>query len=348
MVALDTRTLNRAVLSRQLLLARSRLGPARVLERIGGIQAQYAPSSYVGLWSRMEGLTRDRLTKALHRRRVVHGTLMRATIHLVSAADYPLLAAGVRSARRDWWLRVADRGLDGAGYERLAGVLAARLGDGTAKRAELIEAMLEAGYRQEQFEGAGLWIDMVRAPPGGTWDRRRADVYALASAWLGGRPVSERAGLELLIRRYLGGFGPAAGADLADWAGVPISTLYPVLEAMRLRSFRDVEGRELLDLPRRPIPDPATPAPVRFLPTWDATLLANVRRAAILPEDYRPVVFSTKNPHSVPTFLVDGAVAGTWRWEGGRVAVQPFDPLPTAVRREVDEEAARLATLHSD
>ena len=63
---------------------------------------------------------------------------------------------------------------------------------------------------------------------------------------------------------------------------------------MQLRRFRDNEGRELIDLPRLSIPDGSTRAPVRFLPTWDATLLVHARGTQILPEEFRPHVFDTK------------------------------------------------------
>ena len=115
---------------------------------------------------------------------------------------------------------------------------------------------------------------------------------------------------------------------------------------MTIRRFRDEQGKELLDLPRAPLPDPETPAPVRFLPTWDATLLVHARRTGILPEKYRALVFSTKTPHSVGTFLVDGAVAGTWKFEAGRVELTPFERLDRAVKRELREEADRLTAFH--
>ena len=115
---------------------------------------------------------------------------------------------------------------------------------------------------------------------------------------------------------------------------------------MALRRFRDEQGKELLDLPRAPLPDPETPAPVRFLPTWDATLLVHARRTGILPERYRALVFSTKTPHSVGTFLVDGAVAGTWRFDAGRVEITPFERLDRAVSATLREEAERLAAFH--
>ena len=111
--------------------------------------------------------------------------------------------------------------------------------------------------------------------------------------------------------------------------------------------YRDESGRELVDVPRAPLPDPGTPAPVRFLPTWDATLLVHARRTGILPEVYRQRIFSTKTLHSVGTFLVDGAVAGTWRPEQGRIVVKPFKRLPRDAKRELDEEAERLAEFHA-
>jgi hypothetical protein len=111
---------------------------------------------------------------------------------------------------------------------------------------------------------------------------------------------------------------------------------------MTLRRFRDEEGKELVDLPRAPLPDPETPAPVRFIPTWDATLLVHARRTQILPERYRDRVFHVRTPHSVNTFLVDGQVAGTWRDEKGRIELQPFARLTRAIRKELEQEAERL------
>jgi hypothetical protein len=126
-----------------------------------------------------------------------------------------------------------------------------------------------------------------------------------------------------------------------------VSEIDRSLERIELRRFRDEAGKELLDLPRAPIPDGDTPTPPRFLPVWDATLLVHARRTGILPEEYRPLVFNVKTPHSVNTFLVDGRVAGTWRYEQGRVRLDPFEPVPRGVRRELDEEAKGLAAFHA-
>ncbi|MBD0339168.1 MAG: AlkZ family DNA glycosylase [Thermoleophilia bacterium] len=314
---LTERALNRALLARQLLLERVGLPIPRALERIGGIQNQYAPSGYVGLWTRLEGFERDALTRALERRTVVQGTLMRATIHLVSARDYWPLALGVRRARREWAVRV--------------------------QKADPVELTRRA--RAGDFAGAAmLWTDVVRVPPSGTWERRRADKYALADEWLGRPDATEESGLDHLLRRYLGGFGPAPLADAASWAGVPPAFLKPSVGRLRLRRFRDEAGGELLDLPRTPLPDPDTPAPVRFLPHWDACLLVHARRTGVLTEEHRVRMFHTKNPFSVGAVLVDGRVAGAWSVRERRIVVEPYERLP---RRHVEEERQRLEAFHA-
>jgi hypothetical protein len=327
---LTERALNRALLARQLLLERARLPIPRALERIGGIQNQYAPSGYVGLWTRLEGFERDSLTRALERRTVVQGTLMRVTIHLVSARDYWPLALGVRRARREWFLRTNQ--VDERRMTSAARRLRAALSDGPKTVKELGE--LVSGF----LGNAGLWVDVVRVPPSGTWERRRADVLALADDWLGPSEATDEEGLDHLLRSYLRGFGPAPLGDIASWAGVPVTFFKPSVERLDLRRFRDEAGTELLDLPRAPLPDPDTPAPVRFLPHWDACLLVHARRTGLLPEPYRARMFHTKNPFSVGAVLVDGRVAGAWSFRDGRVVVDAYERLP----REVEAERRRL------
>ena len=342
---LTRRDLNRALLARQLLLDRARLPIPRALERIGGIQNQYAPNAYIRLWSCLEAFRRDDLTHALARRTAVQGTLMRDTIHVVSRRDYPLFAAGIRASGQEWWRRVnrVPAEVDMRAFARRA----RRFFRGSVRNRTEIEEFLRAN----EFPGASLWgfshwLDLIRVPPSGTWEQRRAHSFALAEEWVGELDASEEEGIEHLVRRYLGGFGPASKNDIGSWSKVPIAKLAPALERMALRRFRDEPGRELLDLPRAPLPDPETPAPVRFLPTWDAVLLVHARRTGILPEEYRPVVFSTKTPHSVGTFLVDGAVAGTWRYEAGRIDTQPFVRLERGAQRELRDEADRLASFY--
>src|SRR6202165_394946 len=177
---LSVRELNRALLARQLLLERSPLPLSRALERVGGLQTQYAPSAYVGLWSRLRDFHRPALTTALEQRRAVQGTLMRRTIHIVSAGDFPLFAAGIRNSRREWWTRIQRSQIEGIDMDAVARLLRDRLTRGPARVPELKELLSAAGFPPVTWQGAGIWVEMLRVPPSGTWDQRRAGPCRLA------------------------------------------------------------------------------------------------------------------------------------------------------------------------
>ncbi len=347
---LSPRQINRAVLARQHLLSRVALDSPTTLQHVGGLQTQYAPSGYIGLWSRVVDFERDALTQALDDRSVVQGTLMRCTIHMVATSDYWPVCAAIRSSRREWWVRIArSRRMVDIPHDRLADLLRSELADGPRTSAELIAAMERAGLAKPLWEGAGLWVDMVRVPPSGTWGRRRADRYALAEQWIPPADgVSVTDGLRFLLTRYLGAFGPAPLAAAASWSGVPRPRLESVAETMELITYRDESGATLLDLAGATLPDPKTPAPVRFLPTWEATLLAHCRHSGILPEELRPAIFHTKNPQSVGTVLVDGSVAATWSWRTDHVEVDELRPLKPTERRQVAREAEQLTAFYKD
>ncbi len=340
---LTQRELNRALLARQLLLERVKMPLPRALERIGEIQAQYAPSMYIGLWTRLQGFERDALTRALERRSVVQGTLMRTTIHLVPRGDYWPIALGIRKSRREQWVSVSRRGLSAAELSAAAKKLRGKLKGTTMSRKEIDDLL---GGGSVLTNGVGMWVDLVRVPPSGTWERRRADLYALAEDWVGPPRGNAEQGIELLVRRYLSGFGPATRKEIANWAGLHPKALERALKKVKLRSFEAEDGEGLLDLPRAPLPDPDTPAPARLLPVWDATLLAHARRTGILPEEHRGKVFNPRTPQSVNTFLVDGVVAGTWHHEKGRIKLSPLGRLARSDRSELEAEAEGLAGLY--
>jgi hypothetical protein len=341
---LSERELNRALLARQLLLERRRLSLPKALERIGGIQAQYAPSMYVGLWARVEGFERDQLTRALERRTVVQGTSLRATIHLLSPGDWWTFAIATAKQRREDWLRsrkLATPAEMAATAKRVRRLLV----DPPVERKPLQEAV---GLGAPGISGINAWIDLVRVPPSGTWERRRADLFAAAADWIGPPPKLSAADAAVgLVRSYLTGFGPATPGEIADWGGLGLKPVRAALERIELRRFLAEDGAELVDLPRLPLPGADTPAPPRLLPVWDATLLAHARRSQVLPEEHRSKIFNTKTPQSMPTFLIDGRVAGSWRFEKGRIELDPFERISAGDRRELEREATRLAEFHA-
>jgi hypothetical protein len=341
---LTERDLNRAVLARQLLLERANLSVPKALERVGGLQTQEARSGYIGLWTRLDGFERDSLTRALQRGSAAHGTAMRITIHMLSKGDYWLFTEGIRDSRRESWKKSHARRVDVKKMPVVAKKVQALLTEGPRWRREIVD---ELGLDSPTWNGVGMWIDLLRVPPSGIWERPRGDLYALAEERLGAAQVPADEGRRHLLSRYLRAFGPATLKDVANWAGLPATVLATTAKAMSLRRFRAEDGAELLDLPRAPLPDPETPAPPRLLPIWDATLLAHARRAGILPEEHRKKIFNTNTPHSLSAFLVDGRVAGSWKLERGRVKLQPFGQLARSARKGLEEEAERLAEFVS-
>jgi hypothetical protein len=215
------------------------------------------------------------------------------------------------------------------------------------------EPMLTSRIREllgdEPGRNAPLWIDMVRVPPSGTWDKRSANLYLSAEDWLGepDTRLNRDSAVDYLVRSALRGFGPMPAAEAASFTGLTRTDVAASLARLDLRRFRDEQDKELLDLPRAPLPDPDAPAPVRFLPQWDATLLLPaIRRTGIFDERHRALLGNSDYPQGDRMFLVDGVAAGTWKFEGGRVQTNPFHKLDRATTRELREEADRLTELH--
>ena len=348
MRTLSLRELNRATLARQLLLRRERVTATRAIERVAGLQAQWPPSPYIGLWSRVEGFRQDDLVRAIARTHVVKATLMRTTLHHVTARDY-LAYAGLFRERREEWARQQLGALEAdSDVDRLAERLAELAAERPRTRPELLALL---GRPKLTLEDRAPWLfwyllaakaGLINGPSSSVWRAHTSGgTFVPARSWLGATGASGDAAAAHLVRRYLGAFGPATRADVAQWTGLPLKTLDPGFALLRLRRLRDELGRELLDLPRAPLPPSETPAPPRFLPRWDNLLLSHDDRRRVLPEEYRKTVIA-KNGDVAQTFLVDGFVAGMWALKGSRVRLEPFAPLPRATRAELEEEAARL------
>jgi hypothetical protein len=350
---LTVRELNRATLARQLLLRRPELGIVAAIERLAALQAQWSPSPYIALWSRLAGFEREALWSAIEKHTVIRARLMRGTLHLVSARDFYAYAVATQDLQRGAWNRLQiGRGVDPKVVARLASGFARRP---RAKEEVLAHVSKTVGKLGGPFDWL-IWrfvsahADLVSAPPGGHWSYGGTDApYVAARHWIaGGARPSEDASLDLLIRRYLSAFGPATLADIAQFAGQVPPRIRPALERLRpaLRRFRDESARELFDLPRAPRPPADTAAPVRFLPRYDELLVGYEHRDRVIAARHRPAVYS-KNAIIEATFLVDGKVAGTWRLASGKndavVRMAPFARLARADRAALVAEAEALA-----
>ena len=331
---LTLRELNRATLARQLLLERKRLAPARVIEHLVGMQAQSPQAPYVGIWTRTTSFRRASLETLIVRGDVVRARVMRQTLHLVTRRDYGLVRAAMSATNFPW---------ESASAKAVAPAIRGLAADGGVTTNEAYEYLeRELGLTGVEARRAWQWGrvagHVLQHHEDALWAGGQSGRYVAVDEPEAHHPTEARAEL---IRRYLAAFGPASRRDLVTWTMMHVPELQRSLDLLELRRFRDEQGRELFDVPRAPLPDPATPSPVRFLPKWDNLLLAFADRTRVLPEPYRRVVIKS-NGDVAQTFLVDGFVAGKWRVEDGRVVAEPFEPLPAAARRAVADEAGRL------
>jgi hypothetical protein len=349
---LTDRQLNRATLARQLLLARAALDPVEATEAIGGLQAQEPASPYIGLWTRLADFDADQLSLALRDRRLVKATLGRSTLHIVSTADYRASVMATLAVTRSRWMQE----LRGRPVVRsLPELTEAALAFAAEPRTN-VEMRDHAGTLGEPVDPDELWRRIrrygafVHVPGAEPWSFGRRPRQVAGRAWLPEPDGDETAALEHIVRMHLRAFGPSRAADIAQWSGLSVRSLRKGLERItELVTHEDVRGRELFDLPGAPLPEPDEPAPPRLLPMWDETLLAYAERHRVLPEPYRRRVI-VKGGDVLPTFTVDGYVAGLW-WsevvghETPAIVFEPFEPLAPRDREALEAEGAALARL---
>ncbi|MDR3620755.1 MAG: winged helix DNA-binding domain-containing protein [Paludisphaera borealis] len=344
---LTKQALNRALLARQMLLSREAATVSEVLERLLGLQAQEAAPPLIGLWTRIEGFQRDDLLRLLRDRAVVRATLLRGTLHLVSAPDY--------LAFRSTFQPMFDAALKAVLRDRTSGVDVAALVESgrrlfveepmtfTKMRAALIDLFPDGDERAMGYT-VRMRVPLVSTPDDSKWGFGGDPEFHDAATWLGRAPGAEPRAEELVLR-YLAAFGPAAAVDVQAWSGV--GGAREVLNALRprLQTFRDDRKRELFDLPDAPRPAAETPVPVRFLPGFDNVILGHADRSRIIDDAHRPKV-TTKNLQVLPTFLVDGFVAGTWKISGAgakaKLTLSPFGPMTAAAKAQLTKEGKEL------
>jgi hypothetical protein len=345
---LTDRALNRATLARQLLLERSPLEPVAAVEHLVGLQAQNPLDPYLALWSRLDGFDPHAIGRALEARELVRIVVMRGTIHLVSAADavflrplmQPVLDAEI--ARHSEFSPLLA-GLDLAPVMAYAHPLLAETPmAGTALRAALAERFPDLPAAALAY-ACRCVLPLVQVPPRGVWGSTLQVTSTPLDAWLG-HPLQADASIDDAVLRYLGAFGPATVADVAAWSR--LTGCKEVVERLRprLRAFIGATGRELLDLPDAPRPDPDIPAPVRFLPEYDNVLLSHADRSRFAPPGGQG--FDRAFGASKGTVLVDGTVRGIWRVEqdkasGRTTSVVEHLPLPKRAVAAVEAEGRR-------
>jgi hypothetical protein len=356
--SLTVRELNRALLARQLLLRRQKLGTVDAIERLACLQGQWAPSPYVALWSRLSGFERDQLTRAIDRGEVVKATLMRATLHLVSAREYAAYSLATMEGRFGAWRPPGGPAL--ADLEKVHRAVVAFARKTPRTRTEIQEFIADhlppSAAGNERLRSWFSWAAV--ATSGLIWEAQAAHFehrqlarHVAPPATLRKSPKPKEA-YELVVRRHLGAFGPATVTDIATWSSIRVPNIRAALGRMKdLRHFFDERGRELIDLARAPRPSAEQAAPARFLARFDAAILGHAapERTRILPEAFRRhVIFSAE---VWQTYLVDGFVAGRWTIavspKEAILELKPFKALGRADRAALIEEGERLVRFYA-
>ncbi|MEU1799766.1 winged helix DNA-binding domain-containing protein [Streptomyces sp. NPDC019937] len=353
MAVLDNRALSRATLARQLLLDRADLPVLDAVAHLGGLQAQEPQEPFTGLWSRLRAFDPAALDGLLTGRSVVRTHLMRRTVHLLTADDVLAWRARHDTMLRQRAMAAYRREMDGVDLDELAAAARAVLADGEPRSMAEVARALAGRWPTPSPRALGemaiaALVPVVQLPPRGLWRVKSGVRNTPLSRWLGREidpPAAEGTDPvgEVLVRRYLAAFGPAASADLRAWCG--LAGLPAAVAALRaeLVTFRDTRGRELLDLPDAPRPDPDTPAPVRFLPAFDNAILGYDDRSRIIDDAHRGLSVT-----GARVLLVDGRVAATWTVDAGTVTVTPLRGFTRAEHTAVTEEGRALASFLSD
>jgi len=343
---LGRRALNRALLERQMLLARQNLSAFDAIERLAGMQAQEPEAPYVGLWARLEGFDPGELSGLISDRRVVRGPLMRSTVHLVSGRDCltfrPIIQPVLERAFSGSPFR---RELEGVDLDELIGDGRALLEERPLTRAGLSRLLAERWPDLDPLSLAyavTFLTPLVQVPPRGIWGQSGQATWTTTESWLGS-PLDPDPSPDGVFLRYLAAFGPATVADARAWSG--LGGLREVFERLRPRlvTFRDERGRELFDVPGAPLPDPDTVAPPRFLQAFDNALLSHHDRTRIISDENRGALTRDRSMRGV---LLDGFACATWRTEkengGWTLVISPFRPLTGGDREELAREGGRL------
>jgi len=347
---IGTRALNRATMARQLLLRKESRPAIEVIEHLVGMQAQAPNAAYVGLWSRLDGFQASELANLMADRSVVRTSLMRATIHLVTARDCTRLRPVLqRVLERHWAGSPFAKNLVGVDYEELLRLGRKLLAERPRTRAELAPLLSDRWPERDPDSlvyASTFLTPLVQVTPRGVWGSSGPAAWTPVESWLG-EPVGADVTPEETVLRYLAAFGPASVMDVQAWSG--LTRLKEVVERLRpkLITLRDERGRELFDLPDAPRPDPETPAPPRFLPEYDNVLLSHADRTRV-NDLKRQIPLPPGNGAMMGNLLVDGFYRGMWRITKQTLTVSPFVALSKKDTNAIAEEGARLLTFVTD
>ncbi|MBI1278903.1 MAG: winged helix DNA-binding domain-containing protein [Anaerolineaceae bacterium] len=345
---LTLREINRMTLARQMLLERSTISPTAAIEQLVGMQAQLASAPYVGLWTRLKDFQRSDLASVIENRQVIKVTMMRATLHLVSAADYvrfrtalnPVLEGAAESITKKRTPIDKDRVL------KVAHDFIAEKPRTFAEISTMLSTEMPDSDVGAMRYTVRTHIPLVQVPVTTGWSYPGTPAFTLADDWLG-KSISPEDHTRELVLRYLATFGPATIADVQTWSFLKLADLKVIIESLRpeLIVYRDEKKKELFDVKDAPLPDANRSVPIRFLPEFDNLLLSHKVRTRVVADEHRKKVYLPAL-RVAATILVDGFVGAVWKVEKAKgtatISIEPLVKLTKSQREKIASEAENL------
>ncbi len=335
---------------------------ATVCRDICGAQAQLLSAAELQLWARNHRLTRAEVHAALWQTRaLVKTSLMRQTLHVISAEDFSIYIAALNRSRTQALLRNMSKyaGLTPKEIAELNNLIVEALRAGPMTQPELLHRIKpQAGKRVHKWAEIAWSIQIFRSalveglicygPESG-----RKPTFVRVDRWLPNqKPVAENEAKPILLRRYLRAYAPATPPDFSRWSGLQMKEAKPVWESLSSEVLEvQVEGKSAFvlreDFNELANFDPAEPV-LRLLPAFDPFLLGHADKQHLVDAVHYKRVYRSQGWIS-PVILLNGRIVGVWflRRQGRKsiLKIDQFEIVPRKVRRELEKEAASLETF---
>jgi len=349
-------------LRRHHLLDQSAKDLVTICRDVCGVQAQIMSAAQLQLWARNHAITPAVVNDALWKTRsLVKTSLMRQTLHLVPADEFPLYIAAHKNARAKAVLSIMARcKITRDEADALSALILEELKAGPAPR-----AAITAAVRPKVSKRLRVWMDkvwsIVRLPVieghvcYGPGEGNQA-TFIRTEHWLPAQPkVDEVQAQKELFRKYLRAYGPATLKDFAHWSLISmaeVKALRPLVDA----EVADYDGVLVLREDVKALQSDSfsqssvsfSQSSVHLLPYFDVYLLAHRFKEHFLKAQFYKRVYRNQGWIS-PVVLIDGQIAGVWSYKLSRKAleieIELFARVDSRIRKQIKDRAAELADL---
>jgi len=293
-------------------------------------------------------------------RTLIKTWMMRQTLHLFPAADFPTYIAARRSTDINWPSIFDKQGIDRATLDAYLAASAEILGSGPLTRQQFVEAVHGRLKSPElhEFLSHGTWGtafkplawrgELCFGPNVGS-----NTTFIRPSTWLGGwQEVDPEVAMRKIVRQYLMVYGPARPRNFQVWwwmSGVAakkaFDSIADEIEVVDVEGWRSTVLKATIE----PMLEMEPSGKVNLLPAFDMYTVGLARGKdleRLIPLDWQKKVYRQQGWVSA-VILVDGYIKGTWEFQNQHnqaiITVALFEPVTTYIRDGIAAEAEHLA-----